>query len=280
MNKNQNPEGLRQDDQSKSLYKTDGNWGTRVEKCLRASNQPHHLKLAQRLAICRKFRKFKSGEPGKSGKPDWCNLDRFALCPSCFLRTGRKTVQRCVEDLSQNAKADKLLPMFITLKIPAGPCLLERYQELESILKRIRQMRSNYRRGKRQFNEFCRPRSILWLIEIQRAETNPEHWFPHAHGIALNPARGYDMDLAELAATWREMTDLKTPPNIRSSNENRQIIEGGVYNIPVLAHSIRRQVRYALKAGARSEERWLSPPDRIFAYDTLKDRRLIRYWPS
>ncbi len=97
-----------------------------------------------------------------------------------------KDIQERTDKLVGLIAQHKLKPLFLTLPIPAGIDLAERFAFLEGVYKRISNSRKNHKAGRVQFNEFCRPLFVLWFFEIARCTTDPEMWFPHLHGVALN----------------------------------------------------------------------------------------------
>lgn len=242
------------------LRKTDAKWCSPVEKFLLASNTPEHLKHARRLRTCRLYRRF------GSETPKHCNLDRFMFCRACFYRKKKREIRERTDKLVGLIQHHKLKPLFLTLRIPTGPDLAERFAFLEGVYKRISNSRKNHKAGRVQFNEFCRPEFILWFFEIARG-TDPEMWFPHLHGIALNRKPKWKFDLNGLADRWKHDAGCEIPPNVRSSIPGHRTSTKG---------NVRRMIRYSLKASRKHEDKWLSPTDRIHAFETLKRRQLVR----
>ena len=264
-------EAMQPANDSMSLLKTEDKWCTPEELYLNRGQKPHHVDLSRKLKTCRLYRAF------GSETPKYCNLDRFSLCPSCFQRLSRQKTENYVRKLSQICCQHSLVPVYITVCIPAGPDLLERFNQLESVLQKIRQSRTNYSNGRVQFNEFCHPHHLLWILEVDRA-SNGIDWFPHAHGIALNPQSDWKFDLPALHDKWGDFSDSPLSPHVRASRSIQRMVDSGRYAPTVVSTNIRRKIRYSLKSSSTHKERLLSVPDRVFAYDALSNRRLVREW--
>lgn len=268
---NRNTVEAMQPNDSMSLLKTEDKWCTPEELYLNRGQKPHHVDLSRKLKTCRLYRAF------GSETPKYCNLDRFSLCTSCFQRLSRQKTENYVRKLCHICREHSLVPVYITVRIPAGPDLGERFTKLESVLQKIRQSRTNYSNGKVQFNEFCRPKHLLWFLEVDRSSNNVD-WFPHAHGIALNPVADWKFDLPALRDKWGDFSDSPLQPNVRTSTGIQGIVDSGRYDPTVIATNIRRKICYSLKSSSKHKERLLSVSDRVSAYDALSNRRLVREW--
>jgi hypothetical protein len=240
------------------LRKTDVKWCSMVERLLRESGEVSHLQLAERIKTCRLYRTF------GSSKPKYCNLERMFLCPKCYIRLKRKWANDKAIELASLCSVYRMRPLFLTLRIEAGPNLLERFDCLSKILDRIKNQRRNFKAGRRRSNEFCRPEYILWMIEVAR-DTSGKLWYPHVHGVALNPLGHWKFDRKRLAQDWGTVSDSSVPPHVKNCDRKRS-----------RQTNIRREITYSMKATRRDRARWLSPEDRIFAFDSLHRKRLVR----
>lgn len=215
---------------------------------------------------------------------NFCSLTR--ACPGCArIRAARtsdvytsKTL--AILDRAFDEGAPLPLPRMVTVTVPAGEDLVERYKKLTSCLKRLSQARRNARR-RGVGGEWTKPEHFAWSVEIKRARNHRSLWHVHAHGVCLASQR---MDLQAIHDEWSALAGGKHWPDVRLLNSGRHLLSN---RSSLRMASVREELRqdlkevfkYSVKFGGSSDgEDQLSAADVAEVYLSTKKRRLVFGW--
>lgn len=129
---------------------------------------------------------------------------KHILCPLCAIRRGAKSVKAYLDRLEVIKQSHRQIKAFlVTFTVKNGEDLQERYQHLQTSMKRYNLRRSNANgKGKHLPVEANKALGAVWSYEFKRG-SGSGIWHPHAHAIWLC----YDTpDQDKLRKEWQEIT--------------------------------------------------------------------------
>ena len=181
------------------------------------------------------------------------------MCPICAIRRGGKMLRRYVERARFIARTHDL--WLVTLTVKNGPDLEERYNHLNTSLKRLRE------RAKKGYGAMARADGALWSTEFTKRESG---WHPHVHMVWAVP-RGQHFDGIQQAIEWGNGSQLKTDWHaVTGDSYIVHAVPIAAQNEDDLVNAFMEVLKYALKfSGLTLEENY-------HAYTVLKGKRLIR----
>jgi hypothetical protein len=129
---------------------------------------------------------------------------KHILCPLCAIRRGAKSVKAYLDRLEVIKQAHGQIKAFlVTFTVKNGEDLQERYQHLQTSMKRYNLKRSNANANKKNLTvEANKALGAVWSYEFKRG-SGSGIWHPHAHAIWLC----YDTpDQDQLRKEWQAIT--------------------------------------------------------------------------
>lgn len=259
--------------ESREAFRTDGifkrlqRYGSAKENALqfrRYLDSVGEDGLADDLGNCANYAAFREYFTiGETRLSRICTCKKHLLCPLCAIRRGAKALRVYLARVEHLRSQDEnLRPYLVTLTVKNGPDLVERFAHLVSNLRTLHR-----RRSRRNTNsEVLKASSSVWSYELtnnRTARTPSGHvielpnggtgWHPHVHAIWLCHEKP---DAQKLSREWLELTGDSFIVDVRPLDDSD----------PVAAFC--EVFKYALKFSD------LADPDRLFAYRTLKGKRL------
>lgn len=184
-----------------------------------------------------------------------CSCKQHLLCAFCASRRGVKHSIAYKEKVEQlKAESGETLDLvFITFTVKNGESLYETFTHLKHSMQHILKQRTNQalRKGTHQ-TEMAKLTAGVFAYEFKKG-SNLNLWHPHIHMLALLP-KHEKIDIQKLKDEWLKITSDSSVINIQYCKTDDPYLE-------VFA--------YALKFSE------MSHPDRWFAYNKLKNERLI-----
>jgi len=176
--------------------------------------------------------------------------DYSLLCPLCAIRRGAKLVAKYLDRYRQIMDSDaSLKPYMVTLTVKDGDRLINRFNHLQSSVKR-------YHKGRHRVHTKCEAKkahSAVWSYEVKRGK-NSGSWHPHMHAVWLCQERP---DPFQISSEWKEITG------------DSYIVDVTEIDIAEPESGFLEVFKYALKFSEQS------PKDTFHCYETLSGRRLI-----
>lgn len=201
---------------------------------------------------------------------NFCQQTR--LCVGCAHARSAKLVGAYTEKAAHLLTENPTwLPRLITLTIPNGPDLKERFNFLTDGLTKLRQVQKDSKRRSKQ-GSLSSLGAVAWSVEIKRGSGSGE-WHPHVHGLALGPDR---IDLDHLQEEWNKISLGSHRPDVRLLKSGRRLRLGDSPAELVADGTLTKELcevfKYQLKLGE------LSPEDTISAWEVIHGKRLLRQW--
>jgi len=135
---------------------------------------------------------------------------KHLLCAPCAIRRASKATMAYLDKFNEiNAAHIDLEAHMLTLTVKNGHDLEERFNHLQSSMKKILKSRRNYASNGRGFNEFCKIQGAVYSYELSHSEKG---WHPHIHIIILLK-KGTQIDFnqlnpkaSQLSKDWHKVT--------------------------------------------------------------------------
>lgn len=214
-----------------------------------------HEKLSNTISGCGSFLLFRNYYTVNQVRLTAANFcQKHLLCPLCAIRRGAKQVNAYLSKFNAIIEeSPNLKPYLVTLTVKNGPDLQERFNHLQSSIKRYNQMRRNALKGQ-SLVQGALATAAVWSIEFKKGETS-KLWHPHCHAIWLCEG---EPDHSSLSSEWHKVTGDSFIVDIRPFSENQDLVK-----------AFCEVFKYAIKFGD------LPIGDNWEAYQVLSGRRLI-----
>lgn len=219
-----------------------------------------YQKTASQMRECFSYLKFWDYYTvGKNCLVQAYSCKKHLLCAPCAIRRATKATLAYMDRFNEiNALRDDLDPYMLTLTVKNGSSLQERFEHLQSSMKKILKSRRNFAKRGTGFNEFCKIQGAVYSYEL----THSEHgWHPHIHIIVLLK-KGDKIDFSKrnpkdskLSKDWLKVTGDSFIVDVRPITGDP--VEGFI-----------EVFKYALKFSD------LSPEQTVYAYSFLRSKRL------
>ena len=176
--------------------------------------------------------------------------DYSLLCPLCAIRRGAKLVAKYLDRYKSIMASESVLrPYMVTLTVKDGDNLINRFNHLQSSVKR-------YHKGRHRVHTSCEAKkahSAVWSYEVKRGK-NSRSWHPHVHAVWLCQDKP---DPFKLSQEWKEITG------------DSYIVDVTPIDVSEPESGFLEVFKYALKFSEQT------PADTYHCFDTLSGRRLI-----
>jgi len=127
---------------------------------------------------------------------------KHLLCALCAIRRGAKGVRVHLEAfLHLRTQNPALTASLVTLTVKNGPDLLERFEHLQTGIKKANKRMRNARHRKKCPGEFAKFLGYVGSYEIKKGR-NSKLWHPHCHMIVLHDQ---PLNQEKLSEEWREI---------------------------------------------------------------------------
>ena len=183
------------------------------------------------------------------------------VCPFCAKRRAGKMMAQYVQKIDQVlSESPSLKPIMITLTVKNGSDLAERFNHMNSALKRLLERRRDWIKKGWGKTEFRKLDGLVYSCEFT---FNPDTgWNPHVHILTL----AHDwIDREALSSEWKSVTGDSFIVDVRRIKNKSTNIDSGSDMLAGIAEVM----KYALKFSDL-------PPDQVWtAYTTLRGKRLM-----
>jgi len=186
-----------------------------------------------------------------------CSCKRHLLCPLCAIRRAAKSVKVYLEKYNLLVEGNKhLVPYLVTFTVKDGDDLNERFEHLQSSLRKLyaNRRRSQSSKSRHKLNQSCKALGGVGSFEIKRGSGSGA-WHPHSHFIWLCESAP---DPSALSSEWREITKDSFIVDVTPFASGKDV-SGGFLEV----------FKYALKYSS------MSLSDNWDAFCVLQRRRLV-----
>lgn len=161
------------------------------------------LGINEKLCACGNyllFRHYYTVGKVSLAKAHFCK--KHLVCPLCAIRRGAKGLRAYLEAfLYLKGQNKALTASLVTLTVKNGPDLLERFQHLQTGIKKANQRMRNARRRKADSGEFKKFLGYVGAYEVKKGKGS-KLWHPHCHMIVLHDQ---PLDQCKLSEEWRDI---------------------------------------------------------------------------